>query len=457
MQHTVRILIVDDEPALREVLSRRLEFWGFSCREAADVGEAEAQLEAFEPDLVLSDVVMPGASGLQLLRRLKSGKRRRLPVVLMTAHGTVDAAVDAMKEGAEDFLIKPVDDEKLRVVIDGVVADLALSREARKLDAALESGDPAAGLVGNSEIMMELRRLIALVAASDASVLVSGESGTGKEVVARAIHAMSHRREGPFVPVNAAAIPETLIESELFGHEKGAFTGAVRSRPGCFELANGGTLFLDELAEMPMPLQPKLLRILEDGSVRRLGGSTEIPFDVRVIAATNRDPAGAIRDGRLREDLFYRLNVFEIVVPPLRERRDDLPLLCHAFLREFNQKHRTDVEGLRDSTIECLQRYNWRGNVRELRNLMERAVIVARSRWLEPSHFPAYIRGAEPVEEPILVLPIGTPAAEAERRLILKTLEHVGQNKAEAARTLGLDVKTIRNKLKAIGIDASKD
>ncbi len=457
MQHTVRILIVDDEPALREVLSRRLEYWGFSCCEAADVGEAEAQLEAFEPDLVLSDVVMPGASGLQLLRRLKAGKRRRLPVVLMTAHGTVDAAVDAMKEGAEDFLIKPVDDEKLRVVIDGVVADLELSREARKLDAALEAADPAEGLVGNSETMLELKRLIALVAASDASVLVSGESGTGKEVVARAIHSMSHRRQGPFVPINAAAIPEALIESELFGHEKGAFTGAIRSRPGCFELATGGTLFLDELAEMPMPLQPKLLRILEDGSVRRLGGSTEIPFDVRVIAATNRDPAGAIREGHLREDLFYRLNVFEIVAPPLRERRDDLPLLCHAFLREFNQKHRTEVEGLRESTIECLQRYNWRGNVRELRNLMERAVIVARSRWLEPSHFPAYIRGAEPVDEAILVVPIGTPAAEAERQLILKTLEHVGQNKAEAARTLGLDVKTIRNKLKGIGISASKE
>jgi DNA-binding NtrC family response regulator len=454
MSHNVRILVVDDEPELREVLSKRLGFWGFECRGAADVGEAERELESFEPDLVLSDVVMPGASGLQLLRRLKSGKRRRLPVVLMTAHGTVDAAVDAMKEGAEDFLIKPVDDGKLRAVIDGVVADLVLAREARKLDAALEGDDPTIGLVGRSPSMLELKRLIALVGARDASVLISGESGTGKEVVARAIHAASPRRDRPFVPVNAAAIPETLIESELFGHEKGAFTGAVRSRPGCFEQANTGTLFLDEMAEMPVPLQPKLLRILEDGKVRRLGGSQEIPFDVRVIAATNRDPATAIREGLLREDLFYRLNVFELVVPPLRERQDDLPLLCHAFLREFNEKHRTDVEGLRDSTIECLQRYSWRGNVRELRNLMERAVIVSRSRWLEPSHFPAYIRGGEPTEEPILMVPIGTPAAEAERQLILRTLEHVGQNKAEAARRLGLDVKTIRNKLKSIAADS---
>ncbi len=456
MQQTVRILVVDDEPALREVLSTRLYHWGFACQVAADVGEAEQMLDSFEPDLVLSDVVMPGASGLQLLRRLKSGKRRRLPVVLMTAHGTIDAAVDAMKEGAEDFLIKPIDDEKLRLVLDSVISELALSRDARNLDAALESGEAGGRLTGQSEGIRELKRLIKLVAASNTSVLISGESGTGKEVVARSIHDSSPRWIRPFVAVNTAAIPETLIESELFGHEKGAFTGAVRSRPGCFEQANGGTLFLDELAEMPVSLQPKLLRILEDGRVRRLGGSSEITVDARVIAATNRDPGEAIRDGRLREDLFYRLNVFELVVPPLRERQDDLPLLCHAFIREFNEKHRTEVEGLRESTLECLQRYGWRGNVRELRNLMERAVIVSRSRWLEPSHFPAYVRGAEPPEEPHLVVPIGTPAAEAEKRLILRTLEVVGQNKAEAARRLGLDVKTIRNKLRVIATEGGK-
>jgi len=454
MQQNVRVLIVDDEPALREVLSRRLTHWGFPCQVAGDVREAEMLLDSFEPDLVLTDVVMPGASGLQLLRRLKSGSRRRLPVILMTAHGTVDAAVDAMKEGAEDFLIKPIDDEKLRLVLDAVVSEVELSREARRLDARLESDAGVSGLVGQSAGMRELKRLISVVAASDTSVLISGESGTGKEVVARAIHTLSPRRGRPFVAVNAAAIPESLIESELFGHEKGAFTGAIRSRAGCFEQADGGTLFLDELAEMPISLQPKLLRILEEGRVRRLGGSAEIRFDVRVLAATNRDPPEAILSGRLREDLFYRINVFDLVVPPLRERRDDLPLLCHAFIREFNLKHRTEVEGLRDSTMECLQRYNWRGNVRELRNLMERAVIVSHSRWLEPSHFPAYVRGAEPQEQqPLLVVPLGMPAAEAELRLILKTLEHVGNNKAEAARRLGIDVKTIRNRLKGVVLD----
>lgn len=447
-QPTVRILVVDDEPALRDVLTRRLQHWGFDCEMAADVREAEARLETFEPDLVLSDVVMPGISGLQLLRRLKSGDRRRLPVVLMTAHGTVDAAVDAMKEGAEDFLVKPIDEDKLRVVLDSVISDLELRREARKLDAALSGESVNHGLIGDSEPMQEVKRLVALIASSDTNALISGESGTGKEVVARAIHAASGRRNKPFIAVNTAAIPETLIESELFGHEKGAFTGATRSRPGCFELANGGTLFLDELAEMPISLQPKLLRILEDGRVRRLGGSNEIEFDVRVIAATNRNPAEAIREGRLREDLFYRINVFELVVPPLRDRQSDLPLLCHAFIREFNEKHRTEVEGLRDSTLEMLKQYQWRGNIRELRNLMERAVIVARGRWLEPAHFPAYVRGTEAVKEPTLTVPLGTSAAEVERQLILKTLEHVGNNKAEAARRLGLDVKTIRNKLR---------
>lgn len=450
MQTKVRVLVVDDEPALREILTKRLEHLGYECRAASAVPEAEALLEEFDPDLVLSDVVMPGASGLELLRRLKSGVRR-LPVILMTAHGTVDEAVEAMKEGAEDFLTKPLDQDKLVALLDSVVADLERHREARKLEAALDGGPGPVGMVGESVPMQDLRRLVSLVASSDASALITGESGTGKEVVARAIHQLSDRRGGPFVAVNTAAIPETLIESEIFGHERGAFTGAVRSRPGCFEQADRGTLFLDEIAEMPVALQPRLLRILEDGQVRRLGGSKEIRFDVRVLAATNREPGEAIRDGRLREDLFYRLNVFELVVPPLRERLEDLPLLCQHFIREFNRKHGTGVEGLREASLACLQRYRWPGNVRELRNVMERAVIVARSRWLEPAHLPVYIRGAESQGEAVVVVPVGTPAAEAERRLILRTLEHVGNNKAEAARQLGLDVKTIRNKLRSFG------
>ena len=443
----VRVLVVDDEPALRDVLSMRLRHWGYDCREAGSVAEAEALLDAFAPDLVLTDVRMPGVTGLELLRRLKAGSHRGVPVILMTAHGRINDAVEAMKEGAEDFLTKPIDDQRLRSVLEAVTADLERAREVRALERALDGGTGVAGLVGTSEAMRELHRLVALVASTDASALITGESGTGKEVVAQAIHELSSRRAAPFVAVNSAAIPESLMESELFGHERGAFTGAIRARAGCFETADGGTLFLDELAEMPLPLQPKLLRVLEDGRVRRVGGNKEAKFDVRVLAATNREPAAAIREGRMREDLFYRLNVFEVLVPPLRDRLEDLPLLCQHFVREFNRKHGTAVEGPRAAALEALGRYGWPGNVRELRNVMERAVVVARDRWLEPAHLPAYVRGAAGDASPTLTVPLGTPLAHVERELILRTLEHVGNNKAEAARRLGLDVKTIRNKL----------
>ncbi len=297
--------------------------------------------------------------------------------------------------------------------------------------------------------MRQVYRAIQVLAPTDAPAILTGESGTGKEMAARTIHELSPRSEGPFIAVNAAAIPEGLIESELFGHEKGAFTGAVRSRPGCFELANGGTLLLDEIAEMPATLQPKLLRILEEGRVRRLGASRETTFDVRVLAATNRDTAEAVRSGSLREDLFYRLSVFEVALPPLRERLEDLPLLVQRFILDCDARHGMRVEGLAPDAAARLEAYPWPGNVRELRNTIERAVIVARDGWIQTSDLPAYLRAQSPGGEPTLLLPVGITAAEAERRLILKTLEMVGNNKAEAARRLGLDVKTIRNRLKA--------
>jgi DNA-binding NtrC family response regulator len=442
------VLVVDDEPVLREILALRLEHWGYGVRAAADVDEAERAIVEDRPDIVISDVVMPGVSGLELLRRLQS-RGRRLPVILITAHGSIDAAVEAMKEGATDFLTKPLDYHKLHLLLETTASELAQQDELRALEARLDGGSGLGGLIGQSEPMRELYRMIELLASSDASAMITGESGTGKEVIARTVHELSTRRSGPFVAVNSAAIPEGLIESELFGHEKGAFTGAVRSRAGCFEQAHGGTLFLDEITEMPAALQPKLLRILEEGRVRRLGGAREVVFDVRVLAATNRPPAIAVRDGFLREDLFYRLNVFELAAPPLRERLDDLPLLAQHFVREFNRKHETKVEGLRDRARALLETYAWPGNVRELRNIVERSVILARSGWIEPMHLPPYVRGADPSAGAVIVLPLGTPAAEAEKQLILKTLEHVGQNKAEAARRLGLDVKTIRNKLRA--------
>jgi DNA-binding NtrC family response regulator len=443
----MKVLVVDDEPALREVLSMRIESWGYEVATAGHVREAQQLLTESRPDIIISDVVMPEMTGLELLKLLKAEDAAK-PVILVTAHGSIDAAVEAMKEGAQDFLTKPLDYTKLHALLETTAADLRRRGELRKLESAIESEGRLGPLVGRSEPMRELYSTLEVLAASDASALITGESGTGKEVVARILHDLSERRNAPFIAINSAAMPEGLIESELFGHERGAFTGAVRTHTGCFEQANGGTLFLDEITEMPISLQPKLLRILEDGRVRRLGGSREVEFNVRVLAATNRSPADAVKDGILREDLFYRLNVFEVVVPPLRDRLDDVPLLAHHFVREFGRKHQLDLTGLREEASSRLQAYSWPGNVRELRNVIERAVIVARSGWIEASHLPPYIRGSQNTK-PALTVPLGTSAAEAERALILQTLEHVGNNKSEAARRLGLDVKTIRSKLKA--------
>jgi two-component system, NtrC family, response regulator HydG len=447
------VLVVDDEPALREVLSLRIADWDYEVQTAADVAEAERMLDRQPPDIVLCDVVLPGGSGVELLKRIKR-QDDRLPVVMITAHADVDRAVEAMKAGAADFLTKPLDYVMLHALLATAEGELRQRRDSKTLDAHLQRQQGTSGLVGQSRAMRELRRVVEVLASSDASAIITGESGTGKEVVARAIHSLSSRRDKPFIAINAAAIPEGLIESEVFGHEQGAFTGATKSRPGCFELANGGTLFLDEIAEMPISLQPKLLRILEEGRARRLGGSREVAFDVRVLAATNRSAAQAIRDGQLREDLFYRLNVFEIKLPPLRDRPDDVGLLAQHFIREFGRKHGMDVQGVGEAARQLLEAHSWTGNVRELRNVIERAVIVARSGWIEPRHLPPYLQALKPGGEPTVTLPAGTTLAEAERVLIMQTLERVGNNKAEAARQLGLDVKTIRNKLRSYGQDA---
>ena len=444
---SLEVLVVDDEPALREVLSQRLAGWGCGVSTAGDVNEAESILARTRPDLVISDVVLPGLSGIDLLRRFKAHDPE-LPVILITAHVNVDAAVEAMKAGAADFLTKPVDPDVLRAQVEKVGREHRNREQSRALDAVLGHAS-GTGLIGASASIREVRRQLALLGSSDASAIITGESGTGKEVAARSVHEMSARRAAPFVAVNAAAIPEGLIESEIFGHERGAFTGAVASRSGCFELADRGTLLLDEIAEMPIALQPKLLRVLEDGRARRLGASRETAFNVRVIASTNRDPFDAVRDGQLREDLMYRLNVFAITLPPLRERTGDIPLLVRHFVHLFNSKHAREVEGVRDDAMQQMQSWPWPGNVRELRNAVERAVVLARQSWIELSHLPPHLTSAAAGFVRPIEIPSHATLAEAERFIILSVLERAGNNKAEAARQLGLDVKTIRNKLRS--------
>ena len=447
----MKVLIVDDEEAMREVLEVRISGWGYDVVVAGDGEEARRRAREFGPDLVISDVVLPDLSGLDLLRTLRNGDAER-PVILITAHGTVELAVEAIKQGARDFLTKPLDYSKMQSVLRAAEDDLKARERSQKISKALGSDATGFGLfVGRSKPMRELYSLIADIGSTDAAVLITGESGTGKELAARTIHTLSSRKSGPFVAVNTAAVPQELMESEIFGHEKGAFTGALDLRRGCFEVADTGSLFLDEIAEMPIQLQPKLLRVLEDGRVRRLGGTREHQFDVRLVAATNQDPRKAVEEGSLRTDLYYRLNVFTLTLPPLRKRTGDLELLCQHFISLFSEKHGTDVQGVSGDALRCLEAYRWPGNVRELRNVMERAVVLAKKGWVDEAQLPPYIRNPDFAGGARIVLPVGTTLADAEKELILKTLEQAGNNKAEAARRLGLDVKTIRNKLKSYG------
>ena len=444
----LKVLVIDDEDAMREVLGLRLRRWGYRVSRAASAVEGWQQMAHFQPDIVICDVVMPDESGLELVNRA-SREEIEAAFIMITAHGTVDIAVEAMKNGAFDFLTKPLDYKKLLAVLRAAEAERASRLQMRDLGAKLEAGGGLGELVGQSHEMLQVYELIRQCAQMDACVLITGESGIGKELAARTIHQMGSRASSAFVAINGAAIPSELIESELFGHEKGAFTGAGEARPGCFEQAHGGTLFLDEIAEMSVHLQPKLLRVLEDGRVRRLGARQEKQCDVRLLTATNRDPRKVVEEGKLREDRYYRIQVLTLEMPPLRERNDDVQLLSLYFLDRFQVKHGSQSKGFRDSSLDLLRAYAWPGNVRELRNFIERAVVVAGDGWIERSHFPPYLSGREFVGSHGLQIPAGITAAEAEKRLILHTLDRVGNNKAEASRQLSLDVKTIRNKLKS--------
>jgi DNA-binding NtrC family response regulator len=457
MQNPVKVLIVEDEPHALMGLAELISGWGYRTETARDGLEGWEKVLAWEPAIVVTDLKMPRMDGLQLLAKMSeesSTINANVAVVLLTAQGSIQVAVDAMKLGAYDFLQKPVDAARLRTILANATRQRDTAIELEVARRRLRETGVLGSMVGTSRAMQDIFALIEQIAPSNVSVLITGESGTGKELVARTLHDLSPRKPRPFVAVNCAAIPETLIESELFGHEKGSFTGAVERRAGCFELATGGTLLLDELGEMPAATQAKLLRVLEERKLRRIGGRTEQDVDVRVLAATNRDPAEAIARGELRSDLFYRLNVFHIDLPPLREHIEDLSAMAEAMIGEMNQKHGKKVSGVGQSILDRMMAYDWPGNARELRNTIERAVVLCPDGApLDAAHLPPAFGKAQAQSAPvfdanIVSVRVGTTVDEAERLLILRTLESTGQNKTRAAEILGVSLKTLHNKLK---------
>ena len=453
-----RVLVVDDEQDQRNGLASLVSSWGFSVQTASDGQEALEKLSAFPAHVMLTDLSMPRMDGFELLRRLAVDGPGPSAIVL-TAFGSIENALKTVRDlGAFWFLEKPIDANALRVLINRAAAQGRLTEETDRLQRQLSYQGLLGGLVGPSPAMQEVFSTIRQVAPSKAAILITGESGTGKELVARAVHDLSPRKNNPFVAINCAALPESLMESELFGHEKGAFTGAVQRRAGCFELASGGTLLLDEIGDMPVGTQAKLLRVLEDSRVRRLGGEKEIEVDTRVIAATNKPVDDAVTEGQIREDLYYRLNVFRIHLPPLRERKDDLLPTAEALVEDLNKKHECRVVDFHPDVIEKFRNYHWPGNVRELRNVLERAVILAGEGTILPSHLLGSLSApgekatlVETADPNVVQLPVGTKVREAEKALILLTLEHTGNNKTRAAKILEISLKTLHNKLKEYG------
>jgi DNA-binding NtrC family response regulator len=472
LSQTIKVLIVDDEASQRSGLAAMASAWGMSAETAGDGNEALIKLSEFPADVIITDLNMPNLDGFGFLQRLRD-LGEMPPTIVLTAFGNIETAVKTVHElGAYWFLEKPIQPATLEVLLRRAGNHAGLRNEKRNLERQLSYKGALGEMVGSSPKMQEIFSLLQQAGPSKACVLITGESGTGKEMVARTIHTLSPRRQGPFIAINCAALPETLIESELFGHEKGSFTGASERRAGCFEVAQHGTLLLDEIGEMPMPTQAKLLRILEDSRVRRLGGKTEFEVDVRLVAATNKVPEEAVRGGHLREDLYYRLNVFHIHLPALRDRKEDIKPIAESLIGDLNRKHECRVADISPAVLESLEHHNWPGNVRELRNVLERAVILAAEGTIEMKHLPAFLQSrpaavpgaaaaptapaapeAPPPEDSqdAVKFSIGTTVEEAEKGLILRTLEHTRNNKTRAAEILGISLKTLHNKLKEYG------
>jgi len=457
MRVNARLLIVDDDAALLDLLETDLTRRGFEVRTCRRADEAAKRMVEFECDAVLTDLNMPGMSGVELCRKIAE-TRRDVPVVVITAFGSMDAAVSAIRAGAYDFVTKPIELDLLTLVLERAVKHRRLGAQVRLLEERLDRADTFERLIGESDAMRTLFDRIARIANSDASVLITGESGTGKELIARALHERSARKSGPFIAVNCAAVPETLLESELFGHVRGAFTDAKKARKGLLQEAHGGTLLLDEIGDLPLGLQPKLLRVLEERCVRPLGETQSVPIDIRLLASTHQDIEAAVEEGRFRQDLFFRINVIQLEAPPLRERGGDILLLAQRFLQEFAARARKEIERLSESFAERLLAYPWPGNVRELRNAMERAVALTRLNELTIDDLPDRIREHKPT-----TMPVWGEGAESlismdalERRYIVHVLHAAGGNKTRAARILSFDRKTMYRKLEHFGITESE-
>lgn len=443
-----RILVVDDNELFRDSIIETLRRKGYETQAACDGSEALEIISHSSFDLVISDMKMPGMTGIELLEKIKQYDQE-IPFLIITAYGAIETAVDAMKKGAFDFLQKSDSlIRELEMTVERTLQYQSLVVENRKLKSVLRN---QWNFIGSAIAMKDIRELIASVAESRSTVLITGESGTGKELVARAIHFQSKRSNGPFVKINCAALPEGLIESELFGHEKGAFTGAIKQKKGKFETASGGTLLLDEIGEMPLLAQAKLLRVLQEREIDKIGGEDPIEVDVRVVATTNRNLEDEVRNGKFREDLFYRLNVIHIQLPPLRERKEDVRSLAEHFIKKYNEENGFSVDGLSDESVEKLCNYKWPGNIRELENAIERAVVLTRTGLIKPEQFQ--FRISADLSSAQDGVQAGMTVAEIEKQLIFKTLDFCNQNRTKAADMLGISIRTLRNKLNEYGAD----
>jgi two-component system response regulator HydG len=445
------VLVVDDDNTHRTMLKTLVGGWGYDVAEADDGSTAIANIQERPFDLILMDVRMLKVSGLEALERIKA-INPAIPITIMTAYSSVETAVEALKKGAYDYLTKPLDFDKLRLTIERAMEHVRLKEENRILKENLGKHFDMQNIIGRSPAMLSLLDTVAHVAPSEATVMITGESGTGKELIAGVIHYNSPRRDGPLVKINCAAITETLLESELFGHEKGSFTGADRRKEGRFYQANKGSLFLDEVSEMPLAMQAKLLRVLQERELTRVGGEKVIPVDVRVIAATNKDLDDLKNQGAFREDLYYRLNVVRLEIPPLRERRDDIPLLARHFLEMFAAKNNKEIKGFTPNAMDRLIRYDWPGNVRELMNAVERGVVLARMEYLDDQDFSMIQTALQQPAETLSYVDHSMPLEAVEKAAILRMLESVSGNKSETARRLGITRKTLHKKLKKYGV-----